>query len=285
MSYVNNDALVEPDWLATRLGTENLAVIDASWFLPPTDRDARAEFAAGHIPGAVYFDIDEIVDPAATLPHTLPAPEDFAAKVGAMGIGNATQVIVYDAVGAFSAPRVWWMFRVMGHRAVAVLSGGLPAWKEAGHPLTDDLPAIVPTDFAARLDGTLVASLDDVTGALGSATSQVLDARAAGRFAGRDPEPRPGVRSGHMPGAFNLHYAKLLDTYGGRFKTADELDDLFSQAGIDPVRKVITSCGSGVTACILSLALYLLGRENWAVYDGSWSEWGGREDTDVEVET
>lgn len=260
--------LVTPEWLVEHI--ETVVVLDASWHMPDTGRDADAEFLAAHIPGAQRFDIDTIADPASALPHTLPSPEDFAAVVGAMGIGNDTTVIVYEAGAPFAAPRAWWMFRVMGHDAM-VLDGGLVRWRHAGLPVeTGRARARAARSFSAHLRHGLLATAEDVEHAL--ARGFVADARSPERFEGRAPEPRPGVRSGHMPGARNVHYASLVDA-DGRLKGEEELRAAFETAGIDLDRPIVTSCGSGVTAAVLAMALDKLG-VSAAVYDGSWTEWG-----------
>lgn len=283
MDYVNADALIELAELAERLNEPDLVILDATWFLPPTDRDAKTEYATAHIPGAIYFDIDDIVDPESTLPHTMPSAEIFAAKVGALGIGNESRIVVYDALGAFSAPRVWWMFRAMGHKTVAVLNGGLPCWQAQNHPVTDEIADITVQNYSARFDQASLATMDGVATGLTGGHIQVLDARSEGRFYGREPERRPGVRSGHMPGAKNLHYGALLNPDDQTFRNIDDLRAAFSGAAIEDGLPVVTTCGSGVTACILSLGLHLIGRSDWAVYDGSWTEWGASSDTPVEV--
>ncbi len=281
--YVNGDALVEPAQLAEMFGEPGLVILDATWFLPPTDRDALAEYRAAHIPGALYFDIDDIVDPESSLPHTMPSAEIFARKVGELGISNESKIIVYDALGAFSAPRVWWMFRLMGHNSIAVLNGGLPRWRAESHPVTDEITKIVAADFSAHFNQAQMKSMTELANQIDDGTIQVLDARSQDRFFGREPERRPGVRSGHMPGAKNLPYAALLNSNDQTFKAAADLRDAFESASITQEKTVVTTCGSGVTACILSLGLHLIGRSDWAVYDGSWTEWGGSSETPVEV--
>lgn len=283
MQYINTDALVETDWLAARLDAPELAVLDASWYVPPSPRDPRAEFAAAHIPGARYFDIDDVADASSDLPHMLPSGPVFAAKVGALGIANDAHVVVYDAQGAVTAPRVWWMFRAMGHARVSVLNGGLPKWRSEGRPLTDATPEITSARYRAAPDPSLVKTSDDVLKSLENKEFRILDARSAGRFHGREPELRPGLRSGHIPGAVSLHYERLFDPERRTFKDADSLAALFEAAGVRAGERVVTSCGSGVTACILALGLHLVGHADWAVYDGSWTEWGSRRDTPVEV--
>ncbi|MBJ3778237.1 3-mercaptopyruvate sulfurtransferase [Acuticoccus mangrovi] len=261
--------LITPEALHARLA--DVVVLDASLHLPGTGRDATAEFEAAHIPGALRFDIDVIADTTSGLPHTLPSPEAFAAAVGALGIGNDTEVVVYDAEGFYSAPRARWMFRVMGHDA-AILDGGLAAWRAAGLPVeSGPAPAATPRHFTATYNPDLFASGDDVARVLADGTAVVADARAADRFYGRVAEPRAGLRGGHMPGAHNVPFTSLVAD--GRLKSPAEVRDIFQKAGVDLDKTVVTTCGSGVTAAVLSLALETIGKPS-AVYDGSWTEWG-----------
>lgn len=277
------EALVASDWLAANLGAPGVRVVDASWHMPATGRDGRAEFVERHIPGAVYFDIDAIADKASDLPHTLPDAETFAAAVGALGIASDDRVIVYESQGLFSAGRVWWMFRAMGHDKTAVLDGGLAKWRTEERPIESGEARPARATFRATAVPALVRGRQDMLANVESRAVQVLDARAPGRFAGTDPEPRAGLRSGHIPGSLNLPYPALVDAESGTLLPADALRAVFEGAGIDLARPVITTCGSGVTAAALALGLYLLGRDDTAVYDGSWTEWGGRDDTPVET--
>jgi thiosulfate/3-mercaptopyruvate sulfurtransferase len=281
MSYARPDALVSTEWLAAHLAAPDVRVVDASWYLPQMKRDAKAEYAAAHIPGAVFFDIDEISDTASPLPHMLPSPEKFASRVRRLGLGDGNRIVIYDGHPMMSACRVWWMFRAFGHRDVAVLDGGLPKWQREGRPVDDDPPPPRDRHFTARLNTTLVRDFEQVRRALDSGSEQVIDARAANRFRGEAPEPRAGLRSGHMPGAANLPYNELIDPASGTMLPAEALWSRFEAAGIDLSRPVTASCGSGVSACVLALGLYLIGAKEAAVYDGSWAEWGGRADAPV----
>jgi thiosulfate/3-mercaptopyruvate sulfurtransferase len=264
--------LVSTQWLADHLASPDISIIDCSWHLPAAKRDARAEFLQSRIPGAQFFDIDLISDTESTLPHMLPRPEKFASHVRKMGIGDGKKVICYDSLGLFSAARVWWMFKVFGHDDVAVLDGGLLKWKAENRPLEDD-PPIKPQErhFTARFQSMMVRDKSDIRKA-----PQVADARSPGRFRGEEAEPRPGVRPGHVPGARNIHYATLLNA-DGTLKVAK----IFESAGIDVTKPAVTSCGSGLTAAILSLGLTTLNARDHALYDGSWVEWGSAIDTPV----
>jgi len=283
VSYRNPEALVSTDWLAEHLAAPDIHVVDGSWYLPAMQRDAKAEYAEAHIPGAVYFDIDDIADTNNPLPHMLPSPEKFSSRVRKLGLGDGVRIVVYDGAGLFSAARVWWMFRYFGHDDVAVLDGGLPKWKAEGRHLENGVPAPRERHFTARMNALLVRDLEQVTANLTNGREQVLDARSAGRFAGSEPEPRAELRGGHIPGSHNLPFNELIDPANGTMLPADQLRSKFETAGIDLRRPVVTTCGSGVTASALTLGLYLLGRNDVAVYDGSWSEWGSRADTPIEA--
>jgi len=279
---VDNDPMVSTDWLAERLGEPGLVVIDATWFMPGAPRDARAEHAARHIPGAVFFDIDEIADHATSLPHMLPEPADFATHARRLGVEADSDIVVYDSEGLFSAPRVWWSFRAMGHAAVAVLDGGLPKWIAEGHPVEQGWPQNPHGEFKAHFDPALVRGLNDIRALVDAPSEQIVDARAAARFRGEAPEPRPGLRSGHIPGSLNVPFAAVIAPDGALADRAT-LEGVFADAGVDLDRPVVTSCGSGVSASILALALARLGRWRAAVYDGSWTEWGALADAPVAV--
>ena len=275
---------VDADWLAARLGDSDLSIVDASWYLPTMlvdgqPRDGKAEFDAQHIPGAVYFDINAITEPASTLPHTLAPANVFAEKVGALGISDQDTIVVYDGMGLFSAARVWWNFRQMGARNVFVLDGGLPAWLDKGFEVESGSPTVSAKTFNAQSNASAIASLDDMQQWVKDQSMQIADARPHDRFTGEAPEPRAGMRSGHMPGAHSVPFSLLAEK--GRLRSADQLRAAFEQAGIDLSKPVVTTCGSGVTAAALSLALETLGHSDHKLYDGSWSEWGGREDTQV----
>jgi len=271
--------VVEPAFVASRLGTPGFSVVDASWYLPAHGRDGLAEYMAAHIPTAVFFDQDAIVDPASRLPHALPSPEFFAESAGRLGISDRDTIVVYDGMGLFSAPRVWWMLRVMGARDVFVLNGGLPAWRVGGLPLARGEASPQPAVFTPAFDADRVISLDLMRSIVATASAQIADARPAERFRGEAPEPRPGIRGGHMPGARNVPASTL--SRDGRLLPIGELRDAIEVSGLDLARPVVTSCGSGITAAVITLALESLGHRDNALFDGSWTEWGGAADTPV----
>lgn len=279
---VSSSPIVSPAWLAGHLGLGDgpsdprVVVVDGSWYLPDQKRDPEAEYLAAHIPGAVRFDIDAISDASSALPHTLPDAESFAAAVGELGIADTDVIVVYDGAGLFSAARVWWTFRHFGARDVYVLDGGFPAWRDAGLAVEAGLATRPRTTFKVGPALETVTDAEAVQAHLSSATAQVVDARGAPRFRGEAPEPRPGVRPGHIPGSRNLPYGDLLRD--GRLKNRDEIEQAFAQAGIDTDKPVVVSCGSGVTAAVLALGLHIAGKPAATLYDGSWSEWGSRED-------
>jgi thiosulfate/3-mercaptopyruvate sulfurtransferase len=271
--------LVSTDWLAEHLQDRNVAVVDGS-YLVLQKRDAHAEYRDGHIPGAVFFDIDVVSDHSTELPHMLPGTTHFGEAVGALGIGNDTTVVIYDSLGLYSAPRVWWTFRVFGAKKVYILDGGLPKWKGEGRPLERGDGKRPPQKFVAEMNVDAVAMLGDVRMALTDESTQIVDARSAERFRGKAPEPRPGLRSGHMPGSFNVPFDRVLDE--GTLASRDRIEAAFKEAGVDLDKPIITSCGSGLTAAILTFALDSIGTTAKRLYDGSWTEWGSRPDLPVE---
>jgi len=274
--------VVSTEWLAARLGEPDLRVVDATFYLPHLKRDARAEFVQAHIPGAVFFDIDAIADPGTSLPHMLPSAESFARAVGALGVGSGDRVVAYGGRNMIASARVWWTFRVFGHDRVAVLDGGARKWKAEGRPIESGMPEPTPRRFTAGFRKELVADFGRMRANLEMPREQMLDARSEGRFVGTEPEPRAGLRGGHIPGSLNLPYDRVFRTEDDTLLPPEALKAAFSDAGLDLGRPVVTTCGSGVSAAVLTLGLYLLGRADAAVYDGSWTEWGGRTDTPVQ---
>jgi thiosulfate/3-mercaptopyruvate sulfurtransferase len=275
--------LVSTDWLAVQLAESTIRVADASWYLPQAGRNARAEFDAAHIPGAVFFDIDGLSDQNTTLPHMLPDPVTFSSGIRKLGIGDGHFVVFYDGTGIYSAPRALWMMRAMGHGNAAVLDGGLPKWKRERRALettSATKPGIGARHFTAKPDPKIIRDFLAVHDNIQSQAEQVLDARSPSRFRGEEVEPRPGVRPGHIPGSINVYYADV-STPEGTMRPASELKRLFAERNVDLERPVVTSCGSGVTAAILSLALEIAGAKKTALYDGSWSEWGARADAPI----
>ena len=274
-------ALVGTDWLAAHLRDSDVRVVDATWYLPHLGRDARAEHAEAHVPGAAYFDIDAIADPKSSLPHMLPSAAEFGRHVGALGIGDGDHVVAYGGRNMIASARAWWMFRAFGHERVSVLDGGLAKWRAEGRPVEAGAVTPRPRSFTARFRPELVRDLGQVRDNVARRAEQALDARSAGRFAGTEPEVRPGVRSGHIPGSLNLPYDRLFDA-SGALAPPDALRRAYEAAGVDLARPVFTTCGSGVSAAVLSFGLHALGRSDVPVYDGSWTEWGGRTDTPID---
>lgn len=271
--------VIDADWLEKRLGTPGLSLVDASWYMPAQNRDPRTEHDAAHIPGAVFFDQDLIVDPDSALPHTLPSPSLFARFVGSMGISADDTIVIYDGPGFQTAPRVWWMFRIMGVFQVYILDGGFDRWKAAGRPVTAEPTKTAPGVFHVDYDASKVVSLAEMRKIVASGSAQVADARSAGRFEGTDPEPRAGLRSGHMPGARSVPSVTLSEN--GELLPLDRLKATLEASGLDLSKPIVTSCGSGVTAAVITLALQSLGHGDVRLYDGSWTEWGGMSDTPV----
>ena len=265
--------LVSTQWLAAHLKDPDLRVLDASWYLPGSKRDPFAEYQAAHIPGARFFDLDDVSDHRSDLPHMVPPVEKFMSRMRAIGVGDGHQIVVYDGSGLFSAPRVWWLFKLMGQMDIAVLDGGFPKWQAEGHPVEDLPPILRDRHMMVRRQNHMVKDVTQVSAASKLGESEIVDARSPGRFYGKDPEPRPGLRAGHIPGSKNVFYKDLLNA-DDTMKSPDEMRQVFLEAGVDLDKPVITSCGSGVTAAILSLGLTRMGKTDHSLYDGSWTEWG-----------
>ena len=284
MQNFKTDPLVTTEWLAEHLHSPDLRVIDGSYYLPGEGLDPGEEFNLHHIPGAVFFDIDDIADADSDLPHMLPSPQKFSSRVRKLGLGDGLRFVVYDQKGVWSSPRVWWTFRYFGHEDIAVLDGGLPKWMDEGRSVESGPASPGERHFTARMNSFMVRDKDQMKSNLSSAREQVVDARPAGRFSGRDPEPREGLRSGHIPGSINLPYDALMNSESRTLRKPDELRQGFEAAGVAFNRPVVTSCGSGITAAILSLGLKMAGHKDVALYDGSWAEWGLPGDTPIESE-
>lgn len=280
MAMDDPKTLVSTEWLAAHLQDPDLRILDATWFMPDDERDARKGYDAAHIPGARFFDIDEISDTRSPLPHMAPPVEKFISRMRAMGVGDGHQVVVYDQVGVFSAPRVWWLFRLMGKSDIAVLDGGLPKWIAEGREIEDLPPVMRDRHITVQRQASLVKDVTQVAHAAKLGDQEIVDARAHDRFTGATPEPRPGLRSGHIPGSKNLPWQTVIAA-DGRLKSPEELRALFAAAQVDTTKPVICTCGSGVSASILALALERIGHRDWSVYDGSWSEWGMYNDLKV----
>ncbi len=275
--------LVSTEWLAGNLSAPDLRIVDASYYLPNEGLDPRAEFELHHIPSSVFFDIDDIADSDDPLPHMLPSPQKFSSRVRKLGLGDGLRLVIYDQRGIWSAPRVWWTFRYFGHQDVAVLDGGLPKWLDEGRPVAEGGVTAEERHFTARMNSFMLRDKEQILSNIANKREQILDARAAGRFEGTAPEPRPNLRGGHIPGSLSLPFTDLLDPETKTLRSVDDLKARFQAAGVDFGKPVVTSCGSGITAGVLSLALTLIGHRDVALYDGSWSEWGLPGDTPVDT--
>lgn len=275
--------LVSTEWLAQHLREPWVRVVDASMYLPNAGRNAHEEYLAGHIPGAVFADLGWLSDENAPYPHTIPAADTFAMRAGSLGIGSAHAVVVYDTSGQnFSAPRLWWMLRTFGHQEVAVLDGGMQKWAKEGREIETILPAVTRAALETHFDSSRVRDMKQMRANVDGKAEQVVDARSPGRFTATEPEPRAGVRGGHIPGSVNLHYAALVNG-DGTMRSRQDLQQIVKDAGVDTSAPIVASCGTGVTACAVVLALDVLGVQNTAVFDGSWTEWGSATDTPVET--
>jgi len=283
MSELRSDALVSTEWLADHLHAPDVRVVDGSYYLPHEGLDPRAEYEVQHIPGAVFFDIDEIADTASPLPHMLPPPEKFSSRVRKLGLGDGVRIVVYDQRGIMSAPRVWWTFRFFGHEDVAVLDGGLPKWLHENRPVEEGPVRVGERHFTPRVNSLMPRDREQMHANQERRREQVLDARSAGRFAGNDPEPRAGLRGGHIPGSLSLPFTDLLERETQTMLPPEQLRERFTAAGVDMARPVVTTCGSGITAAVLALGLHLAGHDDVALYDGSWTDWGQPGDTPVET--
>ncbi len=286
MTYKNSEALVSTEWLFQNLDKPAVKVVDATWYLPNDGRKGIETYDQSHIPGAVFFDIDEISDASNDLPHMLPSAEQFASQVKKLGLGDDTMIVVYDANGGFMAAcRVWWMFKVFGHKNVAILNGGLPKWLSEGLPLDDQITPLRERSFTASKNTNMVRNIGQLLSNLERCDELVVDVRSPGRFSGTEPEPRDSLRSGHIPGSINVPIPMIMDPKKYfMLRSAEEIQANLDQAGLDASRPIVASCGSGVTACVVSFGLYLLGHTKVAVYDGSWTEWGGKPDTPVTLD-